>query len=175
MPPLTGYGSSMASSSNAFGVSPLWTRTTRRSSAPAGRVEHGRGPLLPPCVSGPNLSKPGSIRYRGMCPSDGPSPSAARPPPWISWRKAVEPLLLVGLDEPETTELRRRLDRPVLAFETLPRIRVDRGRLLVEHPHLMNHFFSVERVAYHAIFEDDFDFLTALALWGGPCLCRSSR
>jgi hypothetical protein len=83
---------------------------------------------------------------------------------------AVEPLLLVGLDEPETTELRRRLDRPVLAFETLPRIRVDRGRLLVEHPHVMNHFVPVERVAYHAIFEEDFDFLAALALWGGPCL-----
>jgi hypothetical protein len=46
----------------------------------------------------------------------------------------VEPLLLVGLDEPETTELRRRLGRPVLAFETLPRIRVDRGRLLVSTP-----------------------------------------
>ena len=82
----------------------------------------------------------------------------------------MEPLLLVGLDEPETTELRRRLDRPVLAFETLPRIRVDRGRLLVEHPHVMNHFVPVERVVYHAIFEDDFDFLAALALWGGPCL-----
>jgi hypothetical protein len=34
----------------------------------------------------------------------------------------------------------------------------------------MNHFVPVERVAYHAIFEDDFDFLAALALWGGPCL-----
>lgn len=82
----------------------------------------------------------------------------------------MEPLLLVGLDEPETTELRRRLNRPVLAFENLPRIRVDRGRLLVEHPHFMNRFVPVERVAYHAIFEDDFDFLTALALWGGPSL-----
>ncbi|MFO0950591.1 MAG: hypothetical protein U0835_05455 [Isosphaeraceae bacterium] len=82
----------------------------------------------------------------------------------------MEPLLLVGLDEPETAELRRRLDRPVLAFDTLPRIQVDRGRLLVEHPHAMNHFVPVERVAYHAIFENDFDFLTALALWGGPCL-----
>jgi hypothetical protein len=84
--------------------------------------------------------------------------------------KAVEPLLLVGLDELETAELRRRLERQVLAFETLPRIRLDRGRLLVEHPHAMNVFVPVERTAYHAIFEDDFDFLTALALWGGPCL-----
>jgi hypothetical protein len=82
----------------------------------------------------------------------------------------METLLLVGLDPPETTEIRRRLDRPVLAYETLPRIQVDRGRLLVEHPNTMNAFVPVGRVAFHAIFEDDFDFLTALALWGGPCL-----
>ncbi len=82
----------------------------------------------------------------------------------------MEPLLLVGLDELEITELRRRLDRSVLALATLSRIRVDRGRLLVENPNFMNHFVPVERMAYHAIFEDDFDFLTALALWGGPCL-----
>jgi hypothetical protein len=83
---------------------------------------------------------------------------------------AQQPPALAGLDEPETTELQRRLHRPVLAFETLPRTRADPGRLLVEHPHFMDHFVPVERVAYHAIFEDDFDFLTALALWGGPCL-----
>jgi hypothetical protein len=82
----------------------------------------------------------------------------------------VEPLLLVGLDPPEATDIRRRVDRPVLAYETLPRIQVARGRLLVEHPNVMNAFVPVERVVYHAIFEDDFDFLTAMALWAGPCL-----
>ena len=83
----------------------------------------------------------------------------------------MEPLLIVGLDEPETAEIRLRLPgRPILAFETLPRIRVDRGRLLVEHPHAMNHFVPVGRAVYHAIFADDPDFLAALALWGGPCL-----
>lgn len=83
---------------------------------------------------------------------------------------AVEAILLVGLDEPEISELRRRLAQPVLAFETLPRIQVDRGRLMVEHPHRMDQFVLVGRVVFHAIFEDDFDFITALALWGGPCL-----
>src|SRR3954470_9446842 len=86
----------------------------------------------------------------------------------------MEPLLLVGLDEPEISELRRRLGRPVLAFETPPRIRVDRGRLLVEHPHIMNHFFPAGRVAYHDIFEDDFDCLTAWALWAATCLLSAS-
>ncbi len=79
-------------------------------------------------------------------------------------------ILLVGLDEPETTELRARLNRPVIAYENLPRIQVDGGTLLVEHPHRMNQFISVDRVVFHAIFEDDHDFLTALALWDGPCL-----
>jgi hypothetical protein len=93
-----------------------------------------------------------------------------RPPVDLTGVMAMEAILLVGLDEPETTELRSRLDRPVLAFESLPRIRVDRGRLLVEHPHAMNHFVPVNRAGFHAIFEDDFDFFAALALWGGPCL-----
>ena len=82
----------------------------------------------------------------------------------------MDAILLVGLDEPETSELRDRLGRPVLAFENLPRIRVDRGRLSVEHPHVMGRYVPVGWVAFHAIFEDDFDFLVALALWGGPCL-----
>lgn len=82
----------------------------------------------------------------------------------------MEVILLVGLDAPEINELRSRLAQPVFAFENLPRIQLDRGRLLVEHPHLMNQFVPVGRVAFHAIFENDFDFITALALWGGPCL-----
>ncbi|MHC5539234.1 hypothetical protein ACYOEI_13535 [Singulisphaera rosea] len=79
--------------------------------------------------------------------------------------------LLIGLDESESKEIRRRLEAtPVFTFTSLPRIRVERGRLLVEHPHAMDRFVPVDGVVYHAIFEDDFDFLTALALWGGPCL-----
>ncbi len=82
----------------------------------------------------------------------------------------MDPLLLVGLDPPESAALRQRVHRQVLVCETLPRIRVDRGRLMVEHPNVLNAFIPVDRVVYHAIFEDDFPFLTALALWGGPCL-----
>jgi hypothetical protein len=103
-------------------------------------------------------------------PSESPSLWADHTLPCTSSKKAPDPPALADFDEPETAEKRRRLARPVPAFETLPRNRVDRGRLLVEHPHFMNHFVPVERVAYHAIFEDDLDFLTALALLGGPCL-----
>jgi hypothetical protein len=68
---------------------------------------------------------------------------------------AVGSLPLVGLAEPEIIELRRSLDRPVLPFETMPRIRVNRGRLLVEEPRVMNAFVPVERIVSQAIFEDE--------------------
>ena len=75
--------------------------------------------------------------------------------PWIhrqfvvsSGVRIVQTLILVGLDLPETTEICRRVPGPVLVYETLPRIRIDRGRLGVEHPEIMNAFVPVGRVVY---------------------------
>ena len=78
-------------------------------------------------------------------------------------------LLVVGLDEPEIVDLRRRLAGPAICHPLLPAIRLDDGRLLAERaggPGML----AVDRVVFHGIFADDLDFLTALALWGGPCL-----
>src|SRR5271163_2934301 len=59
-------------------------------------------------------------------PSSGSDTESAQSPRHVrSWSRHVGPLILVGLDPPDPPELRRRFDRPVLAFETLPRIRVD--------------------------------------------------
>ncbi len=89
-------------------------------------------------------------------------------------RATMERVLLVGLDEPEVRDLRSRLDGiPTLACPLLPRIVIERGRLLVERPHTDEVFVPVSRVVYHGIFEHDFEFVTALALWGGPCLPRA--
>jgi hypothetical protein len=90
-------------------------------------------------------------------------------------REAImDRLLIVGLDEPEYLELREQLGRqPVVYSDLPPRIRLDRGRLLVEKPDTFDVFVPVARVIFHGIFEDDFPFLTALALWGGPCLPRA--
>ena len=82
----------------------------------------------------------------------------------------MQPILIVGLDKAEIFALHLRLGCPTLVFDSLPRVRVDGLSLLVEHPHFMNLFVPVSRVIYHAIFEDDADFLAAMALWGGPCL-----
>jgi len=81
-------------------------------------------------------------------------------------------LLLVGLDEPEVRDLCARLEArpPIVTCPVLPRIRIDAGELVVERPNAYEVYVPVSHVVFHGIFEDDFPFLTALALWGGPCL-----
>jgi hypothetical protein len=81
----------------------------------------------------------------------------------------AERVLIVGLDEPEFAQIQERVERRVTAHEVLPRILVQDGQLLVE-PRRGPGWVSVSRVVFHAIYEDDLDFIAALALWGGPCL-----
>jgi len=78
-------------------------------------------------------------------------------------------LLVVGLDEPEIVDLRARLNSPAVCHALLPALRIDDGTLLAERasgPGML----PIDRVVFHGIFADDYEFLTALALWGGPCL-----
>jgi hypothetical protein len=81
----------------------------------------------------------------------------------------LEHICLVGLDEPEYTQIQNQLDRRVVAYEMLPNIIVKDGQLLVES-NKGRRMLPVSKVVFHGIFEDDLDFITALALWGGPCL-----
>jgi hypothetical protein len=82
----------------------------------------------------------------------------------------MERLLLIGVEPDEVAELRPRLNVPFVSSVILPRVKVERGTLLVERPSAAGHYLPVSRVAFHGIYEDDFDLITALALWGGPCL-----
>lgn len=77
-------------------------------------------------------------------------------------------ICLIGLDIPESREIRGRLAAPSIAHENLPGILVRDGRLLVESPS-RSRMVPVSRVVFHGIFEDDLDFIAGLALWGGPC------
>jgi hypothetical protein len=65
---------------------------------------------------------------------------------------------LIGLDEPQIRELKERLQTPVLAYETLPRIIVRDGELFVEAVSGFG-YLPVSRVVYHGIFEDDHDLM----------------
>lgn len=80
-----------------------------------------------------------------------------------------EAICIVGLDEPEYAAISEKLSQPVIAHPILPRIVVKDGVLSVEAMHGRG-FVPVSKVIYHSIFDNDFDFITGLALWGGPCL-----
>ncbi len=77
---------------------------------------------------------------------------------------------IVGLDEPEVAEIQSRIEFGigVVAHQALPKIIVKDGELLVESRRAGT--ISVSGIVFHAIYEDDLDFLAALALWGGACL-----
>src|SRR5262245_61909054 len=82
-------------------------------------------------------------------------------------------LLVVGLEEPEFQALRQRLPAPAVWYEMLPRLLLRAGALHVESPRADGRFLPVSKVVFHGIFEDDLPFLSALALWGGPCFPRA--
>src|SRR5689334_12424364 len=78
-------------------------------------------------------------------------------------------VLIVGLDEPESNAIRDQIDQPVITYINLPKILIQDGQLFAESdrgPRML----PVTKVIYHGIYEDDLDFISALALWGGSCL-----
>jgi len=82
----------------------------------------------------------------------------------------VERVLIVGLDRPEIEDLKILAAVPMIASPVLPRIKIERGELFAERSGAAGSFLPITRVVYHGIFDDDFDFISALALWGGTCL-----
>jgi hypothetical protein len=81
--------------------------------------------------------------------------------------------LIVGIDPPEQDLIRQVVTGPVVFHEVVPAYRVESGRLFA-HNRSGSRFLEIDRVVFHGIFADDFDFITALALWGGPCLPSGS-
>jgi len=79
-----------------------------------------------------------------------------------------DPVCLIGLDQPEIQSIQKCLDLPIMAHETLPRIILKDDTLFVQVPNTL-WFAPVSKVVFHGIFEDDLDFIAALALWSGPC------
>jgi hypothetical protein len=82
----------------------------------------------------------------------------------------MQRFLTVGLDLPEVQELRSRTETPIIAYELVPKIRLENGRLFVADPDRITVEVELTKVIFHGIFENDLPILAALALWGGPCL-----
>jgi hypothetical protein len=81
----------------------------------------------------------------------------------------VDRVCIVGLFEPEYTQIRELIDMPLIPHEIVPKMAVIDGQLLVQ-PRNRTELVPVTKIVFHGIFHDDFDFITGLALWGGPCL-----
>lgn len=60
-------------------------------------------------------------------------------------------MLVVGLDEPEIVDLKRRVEYPLICHALLPALRIEDGRLLAERasgPGML----AIDRVVFHGIF-----------------------
>ncbi|GAB2647549.1 hypothetical protein GCM10027035_46480 [Emticicia sediminis] len=81
-----------------------------------------------------------------------------------------ERLLFIGLEANEINQISNKIDCLLVKCDYLPNIKLVNGDLYVESSYIPNKYLKVDRVIYHGIFEDDFDFITLLALWNGKCL-----
>jgi hypothetical protein len=80
-----------------------------------------------------------------------------------------EYVCIVGLDEEEALELCKAIEVPSFYRVTLPSIQLQSGQLWVE-TESRPRYVPVSKLVYHAIYENDLDFITGLAFWGGACL-----
>jgi hypothetical protein len=81
-------------------------------------------------------------------------------------------ILFIGLEEADVQAIKAQLgfEYLVVNYYMLPRVKLQEGLLLVESPTTEGKYLPVDKVIFHGIFENDFDFITLLALWNGPCL-----
>jgi len=81
-----------------------------------------------------------------------------------------ERLLIIGLEAKEVKAITKDLNILVVASDMLPNVKLIEGDLFVESQQQTGKYLKVDKVIFHGIFENDFNFLTLLALWGGDCL-----
>ena len=81
-------------------------------------------------------------------------------------------ILIIGLEPKEVQKIRFGLafNIVVIQYFMLPKLRLIKGALYVESIRVNGKYLVVDKVVFHGIYADDFDFITLLALWGGPCL-----
>ncbi len=77
-------------------------------------------------------------------------------------------LCIIGLEETLANEIKNTHFGPVIYHGMLPKFLVYNGTLYIERSKGVG-MLPVDTVVFHGIFEEDFDFLTALTLWGGRC------
>lgn len=81
-------------------------------------------------------------------------------------------ILLVGLEPREADYIKSALGFGYLfvCYSVVPKAYLKEGRLYVQSQTNRNKFLPVDTVIFYGIYENDFDFITLLALWNGQCL-----
>lgn len=77
---------------------------------------------------------------------------------------------LIGLDREEIDELKQRVSCRFITFDLMPKVQLRDQQLFLARFGTWDWKGPVTQVVFHGIFEDDLPGITALALWGGPCL-----
>jgi len=75
---------------------------------------------------------------------------------------------IIGLERELSNKIKTTFDGNVLVHDYLPKYVVNNGKLFLENSNGIG-FKLVDILIFHGIFEDDFDIITALSFWGGPC------
>ncbi|HZX58240.1 MAG TPA: hypothetical protein VFE54_05925, partial [Mucilaginibacter sp.] len=85
-------------------------------------------------------------------------------------------VLIVGLEDSDVQSIKQDIGFEYLFvhYEVLPLIKLIEGVLFVESMTTPGKYLAVDMVIFHGIFENDFDFITLLALWNGSCLPNAS-
>lgn len=77
-------------------------------------------------------------------------------------------LCIIGLDRHIVEQIKKNYFGPIIFHEMIPKFKVVEGELFVEKNAGVG-MLPVDKVIFHGIFENDFDLLIALAIWGGDC------
>lgn len=77
-------------------------------------------------------------------------------------------ICIIGLDRNLVEIIKKEHFGSIIHHETIPKYVVNNGILYVERSNSVG-MLPVDKVIFHGIYEDDFDFITALTIWGGDC------
>jgi hypothetical protein len=77
-------------------------------------------------------------------------------------------IAVVGIELDEYEILKSNYDGHIIWHQAIPKIVVKEGVLFMEKVNGIG-MLPVDKVVYYGIYENDFDFITGLALWNGSC------
>lgn len=77
-------------------------------------------------------------------------------------------IALIGIETEEYNCIKQHYKGAIITHDFIPKMVVKDGILYIEKNNGIG-MLPVDKVIYYGIYENDFDFITGLALWNGPC------